>query len=109
MSSVDEPTGGGPALHVALHDGFEGWGVEVRVNGRDVYGKDEVWTDPRIGLADSIDVDTADRPATVEVRVPDLGITGSVTVVGRAMRYLGVSIEGGMLRFRQSAVPFGYA
>ena len=99
----DEPT-----LHVALQDGFEGVRVHVSVNGRGVYEREDLWSDPRIGLADSFEVVQPEWPVVVEVSVPDAGMEESVTIETPATPFVGVSVYEGRMRFRVSGGAFGY-
>lgn len=95
-------------LHIALQDGFEGVRVLVSVNGRDVYEREDLWSDPRIGLADSFEVAQTEWPLVVAVRVPDAGLEGSITIETPATPFVGISIYEGQIRFRVSEGAFGY-
>lgn len=94
-------------LHIALHDGFAGDAVTIRLAGREVYHKDGVRTDLRISRADGIDAAAPAGPAKVEVLAR--GRMATADVDAAATPYLAVSLDGdGQPQFRPSAEPFAY-
>jgi len=97
-----------PLLHVALQEGFESVPVEVRINGEEVYRRERVLTDIRIGLADTFEIPMPGRPVTVQVTIPSTGARDSLRVDLEGNVYVGVSYLEGTLRFKVSGQPFGY-
>ena len=94
-------------LHIALHDGFSGDTVAVRVNGREVYHKDGVRTDLRISRADGFDVEAPEGPATVEVEARS--VTASAEVDPARTPNVAIDLgEDGRPRFKTSSEPFAY-
>ena len=96
-------------IHIALQEGFDGDEVVVRINGEDVYRRSGVTTRPQISLADSFARDVADGPATIEVRLPVRGASGSIAVDGVRPCHVGVSrTPAGRVVLRAQDEPFGY-
>ena len=96
------------ALHIALQDGFDEEPVVVLVDEEEVYRRDEVQTDYRIGLADSFEMPLPASPFTVTVRLPARSLTDAITLDADATVYVGVSCQDGALLFQTSEQPFGY-
>ncbi len=94
-------------LHLALHDGFDGDTVVLLVDGREVFRRGGVQTDPRTNLAASVDVPWSDPPQRLEVRLPESGLTGQHPLGGQ-LPFVGVFVRDGEVRFRLSQEPFGY-
>lgn len=94
-------------LHLALHDGFNGDTVVLLVDGREVFRRDGVQTDPRTNLAASVDVPWSGQPERLEVRLPALGLAGESPLGGQAP-FVGIFVRDGEVRFRLSEEPFGY-
>jgi hypothetical protein len=97
-----------PLFHVALQEGFESVAVEVRINGEQVYRRERVLTDTRIGLADTFQIPMPGRPVMVQVAIPSIGAKDSLRVDLDGNVYLGVSYLEGAFRFKVSGQPFGY-
>jgi hypothetical protein len=95
-------------LHIALQEGFFEDQVVVRINGDEVYRKNGVKTDFRIGLADSFDLPMREGPVEIEVELPAKTIAGSTTVQFGGTAYVAVSVDERSLRFKTSDQPFGY-
>jgi hypothetical protein len=93
---------------IALQEGFDQDDVEVRVEDKQVFRKSSLSTRLQLGLADSFEVEAGDRPVTVEVVVPSRGVRGAYTLEPAQTPHLGVSLEGGSLRFASQREPFGY-
>lgn len=96
------------SLHIALEEGFEGDLVVVRVNGRDVYDKQDVETRLQIGLADSFHTTVERGKSQVEIAVPTRKLTEKVSVNVDDRTFLGASLQGDVIRCRVSKEPFGY-
>lgn len=95
-------------LHIALQDGFENETVIVLIDDEEVYQGEDVKTDFRIGLAESFEVPLPEEPATIEVRLPNRQVSGSIELDTLSTPNVGVSYLDGELRFRLSEGPFGY-
>lgn len=95
-------------LHIALQDGFDDEPVIVRVGGAEVLRREDVRTDPRIGVAYAFDVPMPQGGATVDVELPRRGVLGSTRLESGAASHLGVSVRNGAVHFRASPAPFGY-
>jgi hypothetical protein len=94
-------------LHIALHDGFAGDAVTIRLAGREVYRKEGVRTDLRISRADGVDAPAPEGAATVEVQAR--GQTVATEIDAGATPYLAVSLDAdGRPEFRTSNEPFAY-
>lgn len=95
-------------VNVALEEGFTGGPVAVRINGAEVFRKEDVKTRLQIGLAASFEKEVEPGPVRLEVELPekelektfDLDVSGTV--------YAGISVQDGDLVIRTSAEPFGY-
>jgi hypothetical protein len=98
-----------PALHIALHEGFSGDTVTVKVNGKEVQRLEAAKTDYRIGVAHAFSVPVAAGKATVEVSLPRKSIAGSTVIDVRGPLHLGVAVSGSEIRFQVSEEPFRYA
>lgn len=96
------------SLHIALEEGFEGDLVVVRVNGRDVYDKQDVKTRLQIGLADSFNTSVERGKAQVEIAVPTRKLTEKLSVDVDDRIFVGASLQGDAIRCRVSKEPFGY-
>lgn len=96
------------SLHIALEEGFEGDLVVVRVNGRDVYDKQDVKTRLQIGLADSFNTSVERGKAQVEIAVPTRKLTEKLSVDVDDRIFVGASLQGDAIRYRVSKEPFGY-
>lgn len=94
-------------LHIALHDGFQNDAVAIRLDGREVYSKAGVTTDLRISRADSLDVQTSNGAAMVEVHAR--GRTATARVDAASTPYLAVDLgpDGGP-HIRLATEPFAY-
>ena len=88
-------------LAVALEEGFEEDLVVVRVDGEEVLRRQGVTTDVRIGRAHAFDVRVERLPATVEVELPDRGISGRTTLEAETSTHLSVSVVDGAVRFER--------
>lgn len=105
MTAID-PTE--PSIRVDLREGFEGDEVVLRLDGEEVFRKEGVTTLPQIGRADGIDVHVGHGPVTVQVELPNRGLSGSYPVPGPGV-HLGISVEKGGLTHEISPTPFRYA
>lgn len=96
-------------LSIALQEGFEDVLVVITVNDQEVYRNSEVATRLQIGLADSLEVEVAEGPVTVEIALPDKHLAKELHFELTGTLYLGVSLSPeGEVDDRTSATPFGY-
>jgi hypothetical protein len=96
-----------PVLHIALQDGFAGEPVTIRVDGREIYKKDQVRTRTQIGFADSVEATVPQGVANVEVsaRSSTVKLTHTLT----QDLYIAVSLgPNGRIDHKSSTQPFGY-
>lgn len=98
-----------PKLHIALHDGFAGQRVQIKVNGRAVFDRAGVRTDLRISRADAIDVEAPLQPSRISITIDPGGISGATEVAPGPTPYLAADLEeNGHIRWTPSAEPFRY-
>jgi len=57
-------------LHVALQDGFQADAVIIRVNGEEVFNRQDVSTKTQVGSAGAVELMTEEGSASVEVVLP---------------------------------------
>lgn len=95
-------------LNIALEEGFDNDRVLVSVNGTQRFERSGVSTKLQIGLAEQFEVTVPDGRAAIEVALPERSLNGSDQVDAANTVYIGVSAEGGMLRFRHASQTFGY-
>ena len=95
-------------MHIALHDGFAGTTVVVKVDGREVYRRAGVKTDLRISRADAFDVKAAAPFAEVEIAIEPGGPRAAIRLDLGATPYLAVDLKEGALRLTPSREPFHY-
>lgn len=67
-------------LRIDLREGFSGDAVEIAIDGRVVYSRQDVRTDYSVGLADFLELELAGDAARIEVRVPARGLVGRSTI-----------------------------
>lgn len=96
-----------PTLSVDLHDGFAGERVSVTVGERVILDA-PLRTDYAIGRAGGAKVEVPAGTTTVDVRVPARALSLRRAFDVSRDVYLAVSIVGGALTCRESAVPFEY-
>lgn len=95
-------------LHIALQEGFDEDAVAVSINGTELYRKEQVTTDLRIGLADSFETSIQEGPITIKVHLPQQNLSESIDVQFARSIYVAVSKLNGSIRFKVSDHPFGY-
>ena len=94
------------ALHIALQDGFGGAAVVIRVNGKEVYSRDDVSTDQKIGRADTLELPLGEGLIKLDVAVDNL--ESGIDLDLDTSIYLAISILERRIRFKLSSRPFGY-
>jgi hypothetical protein len=97
-----------PQLSIALQSGFDDDTVVISVDGAQVLRRRGVSTDTRVSLAAKHDVTVDDGSTRVEVALPERGLSSSVTLTITGDTHVGVSVDGGEIRFRESSQAFGY-
>jgi hypothetical protein len=96
-------------LHIALHDGFQGHTVAIRVDGREVYNKTSVTTNVTISRADAFDVQVASNKVRIEVSIEPGRRNGSKEVDVTQYPFVAVSLESdGSIFFQPSKKLFRY-
>jgi hypothetical protein len=95
-------------LKIDFQDGFNDDLVLVRFDGEEVFRKERVTTKLVIGYAASIERDVPEGQLHVEVILPEKGISGDIFVEVATPLYLGVSLDGNVIRFRISQSMFAY-
>jgi len=79
----------------------------VTINGKQ-FERDGVTTKLQIGVAEQFETEVSDGTATIDVNLPARSLNGSYTVPATETVFIGISIEGGTVRFRHSSRTFGY-
>ncbi len=97
-----------PLLHIAFQDGFEGDTVIARINGKEMFRKDNVKTRSQIGYANSFETNSHEGPVTIDILLPIKSLSETVQLQLTAATYVGVSIQHGKITYRISHQPFGY-
>jgi hypothetical protein len=95
-------------LVVAFQEGFSNDLVIVRINGLEVFRKEDVETKLLLGYADSFRAEVPEGSANVEVILPLRKLSETLVVQVVATVYLGVSIQEGRIAHLVSHKPFGY-
>lgn len=98
-----------PKLRVDFQEGFAADEVDIRINGRDSLNKKGVTTKRMLGLATSSEVEVPDGPIKVEIEVLTKNLSKTILLNSPDSAHLGVSIQGGEIKFIVSRKPFGYA
>jgi S-adenosylmethionine hydrolase len=97
------------ALVIDLQEGFKEDTVVIRVNGREIFNKEDVSTDYSLGRADSVETQVL-RGSSVrlEVAVPSQQLSESLALEVSKDVYLGVSVRDGKIDHQLSDEPFKY-
>jgi hypothetical protein len=95
-------------LHIALQDGFTGDTVVINVNSKLVFEKKNVRTRTQIGLADSFETEVEEGSVSIEVKIPEKGLSEKYDLQFTTATYVGVSIDDHQIKFKISQQPFGY-
>jgi hypothetical protein len=82
------------ALHITLRDGFRGHTVVIVVDGREVYHRAGVTTDPTMSRADAIELVVAPRLIQVGVSVTPGNYIASLDLDVSAHPHLAISLVG---------------
>ncbi len=92
-----------------LQDGFDDDEVIIKIDGRQVFHKNRVKTDLRLGLADTFTAPTAGGTSTVEVAVPARSLSETFPLDSADSPHVGIAVCNNRLEVRPSRVAFGYA
>ncbi len=96
-------------LHVHLQDGFVGEPIVLRLNDRTVAQRDRVRTRPQLGLAEQLDVEAPDGPATLTIELPSRARSRSFALDLTRPLHVGISVEpDGSVSHRILEHPIGY-
>ena len=105
-----------PKLRVDFQEGFTGDEVVVEIDGREVFRKENVRTDMRIGRAITQpgravyhEAELPEGSHTITIRLPRQSISKDIDVAPADKTYLGVSVEGHEITHIISNTPMGYA
>ena len=108
MNRLNREGGTHVLLKLDLQDGFEGDIVTIKINDKEIYHKKGVKTELTLGYADSIDAEVPEGRCTVEVTLPERGISESIHLEIMAPVYLGLSVLDGKIIYRLSNTFFAY-
>jgi hypothetical protein len=96
-------------LHIALHDGFQGHTVAIKVDGREVYNKTSVTTNVTISRADAFDVEVGSNKARIEVSIEPGERKGSTEIDVTQHPFVAVSlVNNESIFFQPSKKLFRY-
>ena len=95
-------------LHIAFQEGFDDDAVIVRINGKEMFRKDNLKTRSQIGYAGSFETNSHEGPVTIDILLPIKNLSQTVQLQLTAATYVGVSIQQGKITYRISSEPFGY-
>ena len=93
---------------IDLQDGFQEDTVVIRVNQHVVAQREQVTTDYSIGFAARVEVPISTDPAALEVSLPGKQLSEQIVLQRATDIHVGVSVLGGVIRYRLSEVPFEY-
>ena len=98
-----------PTLQIDLQEGFLNEPVVIRLDGKEIYNKQDVKTRSQTGFADVYRCTVGEEPARIEVELPRRKISSGIEIRIASDLYLGISLdEEGQFRFKIWQVPFGY-
>lgn len=96
-------------LHIALHEGFRGHTVTIRLDGKEIFKRSSVTTDLAISRADAFDVQVSSNLVGIEALAEPGGHKGSTQLDVTQYPFLSVSLEpDGSISFRPSKQFFRY-
>ena|SRR5208337_709169 len=95
-------------LSIHLQEGFAGDEVIIEEGKHRIYHKRGVTTHPMLGLADQLEQEFGDYPITLNVSVPDKGLSRTIELKPGSPSNLALSIQGGKLTYHLSETEFGY-
>lgn len=95
-------------LTVDLQDGFSGDAIKIKVDGQEIYNKQDVNTDYAIGRADSVETQCSEGRVTVAVQIDTKRLSETIALDIQTTLFLGVSIIDDRIAFRTSDEIFPY-
>jgi hypothetical protein len=98
-----------PQLRIDLQAGFRNDRVVLLVDDTPVFEERDVTTDYSIGLAERTTAAIPDGTSTIEIRLPERGITASTRITAPVPTHLGISVSpAGEVEFRTGEEEFRY-
>lgn len=94
-------------VHVYLADGFTDDRVVARIEGREVFAKDDVTTNLLTSLGDEFAFE-AKGAVRLDVELPGRGLATAIDIDPRRGRYVAVAVEAGRLTHFVSEAPLGF-
>lgn len=95
-------------VSIDFQEGFGGDSVVIKVDGRELHRQQGVRTKRMLGYAASQQVELPAGEHTIEVLLPERGLSHTVSLLLRGDVHLGLSVEGDQISHVISAEPFGY-
>jgi hypothetical protein len=95
-------------LKIDFQDGFNGDLVVVKINGEEVFNKENIKTRLEISYADSFEIDVSTGQIIVEVSLPKKKISKAYPLESSAPIYLGLSVQDDKLICKKSKDMFYY-
>lgn len=100
-------------VHFDFQDGFINDTIILKVNGNEEFSKQNITTDHRISLAESVTTEILNGQVKIEVIIPTKNLSLSKTVQINSEKYFGISIinndtETSLLNFIEFAKPPAY-
>ncbi len=96
------------AVHIDLQDGFENDTVVLRLDGGEIYRRQDLTTQLLYGLADSIETRVEVGSVRLEIAVESRGLTLALPLDVSGDVFVGFAVEGAGIRPIVSDTPFGY-
>lgn len=62
-------------LHIAFQEGFDDDSVIVRINGKEMFRKDDLKTRSQIGYAGSFETNSHEGPVTIDILLPNKNLS----------------------------------
>ncbi|MFV1976064.1 MAG: hypothetical protein ACC651_09965 [Candidatus Scalindua sp.] len=95
---------------IDLQEGFANDTVVIRLNGQEIFRRENVTTRLQIGLADRIEIQTQERSSEVEIELPIKKLVVTKEIACEKDIFLGVTFHaGGKLALREQLCEFWYA
>lgn len=95
-------------LGIHLQNGFDDDEVIVRAGGHQLMRRKNVSTRRMLGLAAHEEFDVSGEPLSLHVSIPGRGVEEEIELEAGEERYVGISLDGGVLRVMTRRKPFGY-
>jgi hypothetical protein len=95
-------------LQIDLQNGFSNDTVVLRVDRELIFHKKGVSTDYSLGRADSVDIQVPEGTVKLNVQIPLLKLSDTITLDTKTNVFLGISIQDEGIHFRVSNEMFIY-